>query len=482
MRVVGSFETGNYEPIFIRYSRGVNNYAHTLTGSYFPFCSGTVDGVIFSSAVEKMSQSIQVLASPNIFQFGYLYQENKFFISCSVGNLSFSNEASRLFGFPASIISVSYVTSSNSPYFIWNSNEYCYTKYSNFFEDETPQRQVVADDGRVFGISNDDNFKSDMVKFTFTNEPKWKIFNHSSASNEPYTWEGHVLSHRSYHPWIVFGNLSSSIIPYESRIFTLKFSGRFANFKPKKYFVSSYTVWDADIYANVLSTGSNSEPSTPQPVSFDLAYFVFDPANTTDNFVDDSYNINWTNNGYGFASASIINGNPFYVNTDSVGKYVSVASSSAQFSTRLAVSGSDWTIVCVANCEDNAGQFLTDIQSPRFIPILKATRWGSFDSGYKYWGTNTINEPVSWIVTAQSSSLEYNGYNTGSLSVFSPQAYAPREILSGDGTARLFSTVTATGPWIGKIYFYALYPFVFTAEQRTQMDEYLAYRFPLVYM
>lgn len=260
-RIVASFNTDNYQPIRITYfDSNEGEISYTLTGSYFPFVSGTIEGTIFSASTHKFTTEITNLFSfATQFELGYLYQENKFYISCSIADLSFSEEASRIFGFDDAT-SVSYLTSSRDPYFIFISKETCYTNYSQFFEDYVPQRQSVADDGRIFAMSNDDNANFNVAKWKFTNEDRYKVFAHASSSLTPYTIQNHYQEMRSFRPWILFSSLSSSNVQYANREITAKFQGQFARFAPKPMFQDQYAYWENEFRVRVLSTGSNREP------------------------------------------------------------------------------------------------------------------------------------------------------------------------------------------------------------------------------
>lgn len=261
MRILGSFNTANYGSIRVTFTNANEGQINgILSGSFFPFVSGTVEGITYQSAPAYITEAINdQFAFATHFEMGYDYSGNFFWISSSAGSITFTNEARRVFGFTRNFSSAAplYITSSVKPYFIYESKEICYTKYSDTFEDYSPQRQSVADDGRVFAISSDDNANYDYVKFTLTNEDKWKVFSYASSSLYPYTWQQHVEEMRSFRPWIIYPSGLSGSIGYEQRQATVKFKGDNANFKPSKMFVDVYSYWDCPVYAKLLSTGSN---------------------------------------------------------------------------------------------------------------------------------------------------------------------------------------------------------------------------------
>lgn len=256
-RVAAPFDTTEYPTMTISYVReGLKRV--DLSGRFFPFFSASIGGIDYQSAMEYVTNEMRAQLSASQFTMSFDYQAGRFLVSCSVGGLVFGGHFRRVFGFEDIALSATLVTGSRDPYFVWTSTEETFTRYSEVFEDISPQRQSVADDGMVFATSTANNANYDYIKFQFTNEPKWKVFAYASSSLTPYTWENHVQEMRSFRPWVLFPTLTGSTIHYSDRHSTLQFKGNDARFKPQKMFKDVYRYWNVDVFAKVLSTGSNS--------------------------------------------------------------------------------------------------------------------------------------------------------------------------------------------------------------------------------
>lgn len=223
----------------------------------------------------------------------------------------------------------------------------------------------------------------------------------------------------------------------------------------------------------------------PEPVSFDLAYLVLDP--DTLQLASGSAVSAWENSGFANITASqgTANSQPRF-GTNSLGNYVECFNTqSMDLSVLPTVLTRDWTFVAVFRRGVTTGgdRRLIDINTGRLIlgssGIGGATE-NSYDGTYRAHGPLVTTEPLSLTVTLNSGSAQINAYQTGSLTSLSPVAYTPRAIATSN--AYLFANTSGTATFfVGELYFLALYPFVFTEDQRTQMETYLAYRFPTIY-
>ena len=231
------------------------------------------------------------------------------------------------------------------------------------------------------------------------------------------------------------------------------------------------------------------EPSggsvVPEPVSFDLAYLVLDP--DTLQLASGSAVSAWENSGFANVTASqgTADSQPHF-GTNSFGNYVECFNTqSLDLGTLPTVTTRDWTFVAVYRRSVTTGgdRRLIDINIGRLIFGSAGVAGGieaTYDGAFKQHGPDVTTNILSMIVTANSSSAEINAYQTGSLTYASPQTYTPRAIATSN--AYLFANTSGTATFfVGELYFLALYPFVFTEDQRTQMETYLAYRFPTIY-
>lgn len=239
-----------------------------ITGTLFSSVSGTVDTVHYASAIDDLVVKLNILGGS--WTGGYLFNENKFFLSSSSGFKTTMNSfTKRLFGFEDSPTAfVQYTTSSIDPWFVFIPEESGRSKDTEVFENEVPYREAVSDDGRTFsvthegnngfsflGANNQDGF---MVRdWTFRNEPIWRVFSQYSSSQTPYTWEEHIKGARSYQPWIMFDYNSSSVGTYEDRHGTYRFRGSDSNFKPTPMFRQQSQYWDVDVKTRQISRGTN---------------------------------------------------------------------------------------------------------------------------------------------------------------------------------------------------------------------------------
>lgn len=277
MLVQAGFDTGIIGPINVTVSSSMDGFfSFTMNGRFFPYVSGTISqlgNAVYRSAIDEFVANLNVTSSQT-FSWSCNQQDvaqdpkgTPFSFDVSVGSGTFrvmaSNNLDKIFGFPSdteTAVTGSSISSVIAPHFIWKSTEISSTNFSFVYEENVSAKQAVTDDNRVFSLTADNKGEFNYCSFEWMNEERYRMFNYSSASLEPYTWQKHIESVRSYQPWLVFPYSkvnSATPVPYEHRNMTLIFQPKAANFKPEQTFKGSSRHWTSKVIAKVLSVGDD---------------------------------------------------------------------------------------------------------------------------------------------------------------------------------------------------------------------------------
>lgn len=267
--VMTSFNTDQQdEYVSVQADDGLGIITANITGTLFPSISGTIDNIYYASAIDDLVTKLNSLGGS--WTGGYLFSQNKFFLSSSSGwKLTMNNFTKKLFGWEDSPSTfVQYTTSSTDPWFIFVTEEDGRQKDTEVYERDIPYRESVTDDGRTFGLTHEGNSSFSFLgvnnqdgfmfrDWEFTNEPIWKVFTDYSSSDTPYTWQEHIQYARSYHPWVCFDYNTASAATYDDRHATFRFRGAESNFKPTPMFLNQSQFWTIPVKARQLSRGTN---------------------------------------------------------------------------------------------------------------------------------------------------------------------------------------------------------------------------------
>jgi len=267
--VMASFNTDQIgSTVFVQAEDGFGVLTAAVTGTLFPSVSGIVDTLLYASAIDDLVA--QLNDAGGSWTGGYVFNENKFFLSSSTGyKLTMNGFTKRLFGFVDSPTTfVQYTTSSTDPYYIFVTEEGGRQRDTEVYERNITYREDVTDDGRTFGLPNNGNTgysflgvnRQDgfMIRdWEYTNESIWKVFTDYSSTLSPYTWQEHQTYSRSFHPWVVFDYNSASNATYDDRQATFRFRGEESQFKPTPMFPNQSQFWTIPVRARQLSRGNN---------------------------------------------------------------------------------------------------------------------------------------------------------------------------------------------------------------------------------
>ncbi len=264
--------TGSRVRIDVSNSITASSYIRT-TGAFFTCISASIEDIDYNHFGNDFTSWL----SANNFgrwSFTYSMASASYTLNSESGSgakfiftSSDNGNAYRIFGMSngSTLVQTSY-TSTNRPYFLWQSTLDAWTKISQPYEGESNLvRAEDCDDGRTYSISKEDGvyWLSDIpgnytfMDWTFALEDRANMFTDFSSSYVPYTWQDHIAWVRSYKPFVVFEFNTASNPSYDDRRGTYKIRAAKSAFQPKTSFDSLYSYWNIDVDTRELSQGRN---------------------------------------------------------------------------------------------------------------------------------------------------------------------------------------------------------------------------------
>lgn len=285
---VDEFGLSTQSPPYIQI--GINGSdAFTIdSGNFFTFISGsgTIEQIDYPCFLQWFVDYL-ALNGYGTWTYSYDFETQVLTLDGGVNTATFTFDSTSqlLLGMDSSAIPKSLYTSTRIPYYVWKSTEYDWQLNTWQYENSKVATETETDDGRVFQLSNEDDLTwlSDLplnVKFVDWEhhwEPQENVYIAHSSSNNPYVFQQHIQHVRSYKPFLVYRNCTTSSIAYSDRMGTYKIRSPQSNFKPVVSNKNLDSFWNIPVNTRQLSLGTNFGTYNPT-----TANQLFDPTSIPD--------------------------------------------------------------------------------------------------------------------------------------------------------------------------------------------------------
>lgn len=213
---------------------------------------GTEASPQFLSAIKTVQSDLTGLplsVPTTVFELRYDNAINRVVLttSDSVWQITFNNASQKTFGFNASYSSVTIVTGSKAPYFVWSSTQDRRALDSFPYEFSAPVTERIADSGRTYSIGRRDFEKRRDWEFQL--EPESNVFAAASSSLEPYNWERFIKNLREAPtPFLLMEDVTGSTVDYSDREALYEMRGDMYAFNPKSVGSTDYhSYWNIPV-------------------------------------------------------------------------------------------------------------------------------------------------------------------------------------------------------------------------------------------
>ncbi len=247
-----------------------------LSGNFFMFSSGVVDGISYTSFVEDFKALLTSTVPGGAWQVGFDAYAGKFYMADENENsliLRVGNSASAVIigcnpgvnltgtGFTptAGIEFAAAITSSYTPYNFWKSQ---YPQRSNWKTDYEPEPfwfDHETDDGYCYSIGRATSAIYSDWDHMF--EEQSKVVARNATIQEPFTFQSFLQTVRSYKPWILLtATVPNSVFSGSSNRHRVERVGKFrspsSNFNPNYVEQNQHTWRNITIASRVVPSGT----------------------------------------------------------------------------------------------------------------------------------------------------------------------------------------------------------------------------------
>lgn len=241
----------------------------TISGTFFYTSSGSVGTTTYASFTQTLKNSLDGLGSGYTINVAFNPAVGKVVISTDAGvgvfTIYVKNDgiSPYILGMSAGqhnnatggIYSISQITGSYTPSYVWRSSYSGRSKWKKPYEPQGFYTDAVADDGTTYSIGKEAGEIWSSWRWEF--EPENHVRRESARALEPWTWQHAVEYMRATVPFIIHtSSVSNPTWTNKEGVYRLK--GDSSNFNPVNQDPTFQTWLHLDCQVRVAGTGSSN--------------------------------------------------------------------------------------------------------------------------------------------------------------------------------------------------------------------------------